>query len=162
MNRDSPSLRRPKYRNSRKSTSWPRHWTTSQADELYSQRFVQLGSRQERKQLVEMCLRRCLQPALLAQGRDEWRRVAQFRVLQAVRRENAPLAVDQPDVKALRVARETVEIANECVMAVQQHMTVMRFDEADHLDEMGVVVVGRKLPRHGRILQRHRPIGNMP
>ena len=78
-----------------------------------------------------------------------------------MRREDITLAVDQPDVKALRVAGEAIEVANERIMAVEKHVTVMRLDESDHLDEMGVIVVGRKLPRHGRILQCHRALGNM-
>jgi hypothetical protein len=77
--------------------------------------------------------------------------------------------------------RKTLEIADESHVVLEQYVAVIGLDEPHHLDEMRMVVKGRKfawpptgtnrlpvieacvrLVRHSRILQRRPGIGNMP
>jgi hypothetical protein len=120
---------------------------TAHTDKKSGQSFVQFAPGQETQQFLEMRLGRRLEPALLSQYRNKHLRIAQLGVLQPITCKHFAFAVHQPHIKALCILRESLEIADKGDVAVEQHVTVIGLDELHHLDEMRVVVVGRKYSR---------------
>jgi hypothetical protein len=117
---------------------------TAHTDKKSGQGFVQFAPGQETQQFLEMRLGRRLEPPPLTQYGNKRPRIAQLGVLQSIACEHFAFAVHQPHIKALCIPGKSLEIVDKGDVAVEQHVTVVGLDELHHLDEMRVVVIGRK------------------
>jgi hypothetical protein len=113
------------------------------ASESFLQNGIDLVSREEPEQVGKMPFPRRFEPCVSLQLVEERARLAQFRVAELARRKQATLPVHEPDVQALRIAGQGIEVVEEANVRLEQYVGVMIAYEAEQFEKVLVVIEGR-------------------